>query len=132
MTPLEGALTGGLLSKDVELKGLPVGVFIFFLTCIVFSGEGGYRCLASYTVDLKILQNSRISYIRSGSTELVSISGFTPSFIGEVGIEDVFELHKFFVGIPSPEYGCHCPSLRQTKVIRGPPSQDTAIIESMG
>ena len=36
-----GRHSAGLLSKDVELKGLPVGVFIFFLTCTVFSGEGG-------------------------------------------------------------------------------------------
>ena len=30
VAPLEGTLSTGLLNKDVELKGLPVGVFIFF------------------------------------------------------------------------------------------------------
>ena len=41
VTQLEGTLKIELLSKDVELKGLPVVVFIFFLTCIVFAGKGG-------------------------------------------------------------------------------------------
>ena len=41
VTPLKGTLKIELFSKDVELKGLPVDVFIFFLTCIVFAGDGG-------------------------------------------------------------------------------------------
>ena len=47
MMLLERTLTTELLNNAVELKDLPVGVFIFFLTCMVYSGEGGcYYCLA--------------------------------------------------------------------------------------
>ena len=60
VAPLEGTLTTGLLSKDVELKGLPVDVFIFFLTCIVFFwGGGGLSLFGTLYIKkfIKILQN---------------------------------------------------------------------------
>ena len=46
VTLLEGTLKIELLSKDVELNLLHVGIFTSFLSRLVYSGEGGYHCLA--------------------------------------------------------------------------------------
>ena len=45
VAPLEGTLKIELFSKDVELNLLHVGIFTSFLSCLVYSGEGGYHCL---------------------------------------------------------------------------------------
>ena len=42
VTPLEKTLTTELLSKDVELNLLPVGIFTFFLSCLFTLGKGVY------------------------------------------------------------------------------------------
>ena len=41
LTQLDGALTTELLSKDVELKLLPLGIFTFFLSYLTYSGDWG-------------------------------------------------------------------------------------------
>ena len=47
MTLLEGTLNTERFSKYVELELLSVGNFIFSAPpCLVYSGEGGYYCLA--------------------------------------------------------------------------------------
>ena len=47
MTPLEETLSTELFSKDVELDLLPAGIFILFLSSLVYSGEWGTsHCLA--------------------------------------------------------------------------------------
>ena len=45
VTPLEGTLKIELFGKDIELNLLLVGIFTSFLSCLVYSGEGGYHCL---------------------------------------------------------------------------------------
>ena len=48
--PLEGTLKIERFSKDVELNLLHVGIFTSFLSCLVYSGEGGgYHCLPPCT-----------------------------------------------------------------------------------
>ena len=49
VTPLERTLTIELFSKDVELNLVHVGNFTSFLSCLVYSGEGGYHCLLPCT-----------------------------------------------------------------------------------
>ena len=49
MAPLEGTVASELLTKDVELQVLSVGVFIFS-TVHSLLWRGGYYCSASYIV----------------------------------------------------------------------------------
>ena len=42
MTSLEGTLSTELFSKNVEFDLLSAGIFIFFLSSLVYSGEGTY------------------------------------------------------------------------------------------
>ena len=63
MTPLERTLKIELFSKDVKLEGLPVDVFIFFLTCIVFAGEEG-PIIVWHPVYLHSL-NSKLVYLQA-------------------------------------------------------------------
>ena len=55
VTLLEGTLKIELFSKDVELNLLHVGIFTSFLSCLVYSGEGGYHCLAPCSKEINCL-----------------------------------------------------------------------------
>ena len=53
---IEETFNHELLNKDVELNMPIVGIFISNPSCLVYSGEGAYHCLASYIIYLLIMQ----------------------------------------------------------------------------
>ena len=73
VTLLEGTLKIELLSKDVELNLLHVGIFTSFLSCLVYSGEGeGYHCLAPCTsISLKALKVKDQARLQKGRLDQV-------------------------------------------------------------
>ena len=55
VTPLEGTLSTELFSKEVELDLLPAGMFILFLSSLVYYGDRGLSFFGTpYIFDMKI------------------------------------------------------------------------------